>query len=264
MNGKIAFLAICFAFCWQLSEAQSLLPIVKNSNGKSNVGSVSTASYTVGAAMTPTQNVESTQPTTHKVAPATAKTPAKVSIPRLNREMPAAKEARGYLTSIRTNVHFHLNRTDLDLAYLDNKETLDEFMDAVDSLGANNLLSVEIVSKASPEGTIAKNDSLAKGRCQTIINYISNEYPALASIISGHPDGESWDELRSYVQKDINLSSSTRSAIFRIIDGERDLDKREAALKKIGSSLEVGDIYNYLYYNYFPLIRNTGIYIVKK
>lgn len=265
MSRKIAIIAFCMAFGWQFTMAQSLIPTVKDKQGTANAGSVSKATYTIGEAAParPSASVSGTAPAA-KAAPAKAKAPAKVLIPRLQREMPVARQSRGYLTSVRTNVHFRVNRTDLDHGYLDNAETLNEFMALVDSLGAGNLVSVEIVSKASPEGPLDRNNTLAEGRCKTLAGFISSEYPALAGKITASPDGESWDELREYVQKDINLSSGTRSAIFRIMDGERDLDKREATLKKIGSSPEVGNIYRYLFTNYFPLIRNTGIYIVKK
>ena len=135
-------------------------------------------------------------------------------------------------------------------------------MNALDSLGTANVKTVEIVSKASPEGTVELNTSLAEGRCSTIKGYISREYPSLAGKIVSSPDGESWDELRSYVQRDSRLSSATKADITRVIDGERDLQRREEALKQIGSADEVGGIYDYLYQNYFPLIRNTGVYIV--
>lgn len=271
MIRKIVLTLLCAAFVQQFAAAQNLLPIVKDKQGVQNTGSVTKASYSVGPDSSPAASAapvaaapKTSGRTRSGAAPTVAKNVARLVIPRLSREMPSAKVSRGYISSIRTNIHFRVKRTELDNGYLDNGLSIEEFMALVDSLGASTLASVEIVSKASPEGSVQLNDSLAAGRCRTIVDYIKAEYPALAGIISSSPDGESWDELRAYVVKDPNLSQDSRSAVLRIIDNERDLDRREAALKKIGSAPEVGDIYKYLFKNYFSLIRNTGIYIVRK
>ena len=244
-------------------KAQSLIPKLKGSESvtaETPKGATTTASYTIGSSPS-----KSTVIRPGNKAGGAAVRPAvsnkRVSVPRAEREIPDAKVSKAYTQEVRTNVHFRVNRTELDLAYLENGQTLTELFEMLNKVGIINIQSVEIVSTASPEGSLSHNQELAEGRCNTLAYYVTGEYPALSGKVIKSPDGESWTQLRRYVEKDRNLSSESKSLIYGILEREHDLDRRELLLKQSGSAPEVGGIYSYLFRNYFPLIRNTGIYV---
>lgn len=269
-------LAVC-----QMAAAQSLLPptprtgtgTVKAGGAASAVqpasGSVSKAVYNVapasGASSAASRRASvsaSASSSSRQAGPVRlSASSVKVSVPRPDREMPSPRIAASYDTKVRTNVHFHVNRTNLDMAYLDNRETLDDFVHLIDSVGAMNVKSVEVVSKASPEGDVDHNNELARGRADAVCNFIDSEYPALSSKVAVNADGESWDELRRYISRDVNITPATRNALLRIIDSEPDLTRRKDAIKRVEDDPSVGGVYRYLLQNYYVLIRNTAIYV---
>lgn len=274
MNKRLYISAAALLLVGVQCFAQGILPPALNGGKKTQDGSVTTATYTIGGSGSSSATnsnasvVSSSRPAVKSVgvtdvAINRAKVPLKTFlVPVADRERPAAKISSGYDDAIRINIHFRVNSTVLEPSYLENSEMLSELCSAIDGIGGLNIKSVEVVSKASPEGPENHNLDLAEGRARAVCSYIEKMYPSLEGLVTPCPDGESWDELRKYVQRDRNLSQASRNAVVSVIDSRA--SGRKESIKKLGVDPESGDIYKYLLQNYYTLIRNTAVYITRK
>ena len=160
---------------------------------------------------------------------------------------------------IRTNIHFRWDDSRLDLGYKGNASSFDSFEQAVDSIGLDRIISVEIVSQSSPEGTWEHNDALSHNRAATMRRYMSERFPQLVDRLTVNPDGESWEQLRAFVESDPLISSATRERILGTIDCDINLATKKWRMQnRLGSDPKVGDVYKYLYRTYYPVIRNSA------
>lgn len=165
--------------------------------------------------------------------------------------------------TLRSNIHFRDGQTTLDLSYRNNAAVLETFKRYVESVGTNNIVSVLIVSKDSPDGSARESARRAEQRAEAVKAYVCELFPQLSNAVSVSPQGESWGLLRAYIAKDGKLSLDSRIQAVHDLSPDVNLFRRKAALKKggLGRDPNVGDISEYLQQKYFPLIRNTAIYI---
>lgn len=160
------------------------------------------------------------------------------------------------------NLHFRLDKTNLDQTYLTNPEILDSLSMMIDSIGRENINMIEVVSNASPEGVLEHNIWLAESRGKEIERFICQTYPELCGIMTVTPSGESWDELRELVVADTKLSEATKDKILAVIDADINVGTKKWRMQNVlGSDPAVGNVYNYLIKNIYKVIRNTGIKI---
>lgn len=182
----------------------------------------------------------------------------------VQRIMPKPISDSTYLSTDYTEIHFELNKADLNISYMDNGLSLLRLDRVIDSIGYENISAIEIISQSSPEGTLERNSWLTEHRSKAIHNYLNRVFPDLKPKISINKITESWENLAQYVALDPNLDQETRDRILDIIDS----DKLSVAAKKsklkssLGKNGKVGDIYSYLTKYYYPVIRNSGIYIL--
>jgi hypothetical protein len=89
-------------------------------------------------------------------------------------------------------------------------------------------------------------------------------FPDLKDKISMNKVTESWENLAQYVFHDPNLEEETKQKILDIIDSEKlSVAAKKSRLKNtLGSNPKTGDVYTYLTKYYYPVIRNSGIYIL--
>ena len=169
-----------------------------------------------------------------------------------------------YANTDYSDIHFRLNKAELDISYLDNGLTLLRLDHVIDSLGVENIAAIEIVSQSSPEGSLDRNTWLTENRSRVIVNYMNRVFPELKNKISLNKIVESWDNLASYVEMDPNMEQETIDRVLEIIESQ----KYSIATKKhqmqftLGNDPNVGDVYAYLTKYYYPVIRNSGIYIL--
>lgn len=162
-----------------------------------------------------------------------------------------------------TNINFRLKSTVLDLDYRGNEQSIDSLKSVLDSIGMNDIVSIEIVSMASPEGNYSLNQSLSKGRGEAMNSYICSVWDEYCGLINLTPAGESWGELREYVEADTVLSSKTIEKVLSVIDADINVTTKKWRMENtLGSDVNVGDVYAYLYKKYYPIIRNVGINVV--
>ena len=98
-------------------------------------------------------------------------------------------------------VHFKFDKSELDLDYMGNKESLQDFARKIDSIGISRIDSIVIISQSSPEGVYEHNIKLSRNRASTMRKYILDKHPQLRNNLRVYDDGESWQQLREYVEK---------------------------------------------------------------
>ena len=147
-------------------------------------------------------------------------------------------------------VHFRLDKHNLDLNYMGNDEALSLFAQVIDSIGLSRIDSVVIVSQSSPEGVYEHNVRLSKNRANTMRRHIEEVHPLLKGKLFVHPDGESWAQLREYVVNDTKLKDSTKKKVLAVIDADVSMATKKWRMKQL-------PVYRYLLATYYPRIRNS-------
>lgn len=113
--------------------------------------------------------------------------------------------------------------------------------------------SIALCGYASPDGSVKTNNRLSSERAQAFAEYMAQNYHFNDSLLHISAAGEDWDGLLTILnaQKPEYLEQA-----LAIIDGQPDLDKREAQLKK-----DLGENYTRMLTDYFPLLRRITISI---
>ena len=188
----------------------------------------------------------------------------KVGDSTVKRIMPIPESDSTYADADYTEIHFRQNKADLEPDYMDNQRSLNHLSRVMDSLGLENIAAVEIIAQSSPDGGLARNEWLTEHRSQVILEYMQEHFPELNDRISLNTVTESWENLSMYVAQDPNLTEANRTKILDIIDSPTmSVATKKARLKNnLGRQAKLGDIYAYLIKYYYPVIRNTGIYIL--
>lgn len=180
------------------------------------------------------------------------------------KRIPVPESDSTYADAYYTEVHFRQNKADLDLDYMDNGKSLQQLHRVFESLGIENVAAVEIIAQSSPEGSLARNEWLTEHRSQVILEYMNLHFPELSDRISLNTVTESWENLSMYVAQDPNLTEKNRTKILDIIDSPTmSVATKKSRLKNnLGSQSKLGNLYSYLLKYYYPVIRNTSIYVL--
>ena len=152
-------------------------------------------------------------------------------------------------------VHFRWDDSRLDLDYMGNTQAFSRFAHVVDSVGLLKIDSIIVVSQSSPEGPYERNMRLSQRRAATMRHAIVQRHPELKDLLRVHPDGESWMQLREYVEHDTILGQEAIDEILSVIDSDVDIAIKKKRMDQLPS-------YRYLYKTYYPRIRNSVFCIV--
>ena len=151
-------------------------------------------------------------------------------------------------------IYFEVYDTKLDRAFLENNGSMDSLMNILAKVQADSTLRLEriqVVGFASFDGPLAPNERLAQQRALSIKKYIQSKYALDDEQFIICNGGESWVEMRYLMESE---SFEGQAEVFRIIDEEENLDKREALIKKLNN----GQVYQYMKTNYRKILRNLG------
>lgn len=152
-------------------------------------------------------------------------------------------------------VHFKFDKYNLELDYMGNNTSLEDFALQIDSIGISNIDSIVVVSQSSPEGVYEHNLMLSRNRANTIRKHLLDRHPELKDILFVYPDGESWLQLREYVKRDTLMKQSTIDKVISIIDSDINIGTKKWRMEQL-------PIYKYLLRTYYPKIRNSTIFIL--
>lgn len=135
--------------------------------------------------------------------------------------------------------------------YLTNAKTLKTLRHMIDSIGVQNIDSVNIIVQSSPEGRTAYNIDLSKRRAFKTELYFAEKFADVYPVTHVVADGESWVALRRYIMRDSVLTRAEKQKAVGAID-IRNVERRKEVFQKL-------DTYPYIFRTYYPYLRNTVI-----
>ena len=160
----------------------------------------------------------------------------------------------------RAYIDFPVNRTELNPLYRRNPEQLDSIIKTINTLKEDKnltVLAVNIHGFASPEGRFESNDRLAKGRAQTLMEYVQRMVRIDEDLFSVSHTAEDWDGLRKFI------AESNMEHKQQILDIANDTsikeDEREAKIKTA-----FADEYKFLLAACYPALRHSDYHIKYK
>lgn len=160
----------------------------------------------------------------------------------------------------RAYIDFPVNRTELNPLYRRNPEQLDSIVKTINTLKEDKnltVLAVNIHGFASPEGRFESNDRLAKGRAQTLMEYVQRMVRLDEDLFSVSHTAEDWDGLRKFI------AESNMEHKQQILDIANDTsikeDEREAKIKTA-----YADEYKFLLAACYPALRHSDYHIKYK
>ena len=165
-------------------------------------------------------------------------------------DQPAKDTVKRAIPTSTEAVFFDLNSVSVDRNYGTNGEALDKLISLIESRGTDEIESIEILAKTSPDGTVTVNERCAKQRGQAVYDYIVARYPELKNKVTVRSAGEAWEDLKAAVESDEELSDSSRSKILSIIVSPADPDEKEARMRELPE-------WEHLLNEVFPSLRNA-------
>lgn len=91
--------------------------------------------------------------------------------------------------------------------------------------------SVVLTATASPEGSYARNRTLAQGRALALKGYLRERIgPEVDTLVRVRWTAEDWPELAARIRNDVSLPQ--RAEILELIDKEKDPDRRERMIRE--------------------------------
>lgn len=166
--------------------------------------------------------------------------------------VPAAEGTKQRTANATAFIDFVVNRTEINPEYRNNRGELDRITSLIDSIrddGDYTLQHIIVKGYASPEGSYANNDRLAKERTMSFRDYITTRYDFDPKMVLSEWMAENWPGLRTFVQ---NWDNSAAPAILNIIDSDLTPDKKEAKIKR-----DYPKAYAWLLQNVYPGLRRT-------
>ncbi len=168
----------------------------------------------------------------------------------------ASEDTHSRTRTLRSEIHFRWDKSDLDTLYMGNDHTLRQLNHQIDSIGIGRIDSIVVVSQSSPEGSLQHNQRLSARRAATMRRWMEEHHPELGDRLSVNPDGESWEQLRSWVLQDERLKDESIERVVGIIDDNT------VTIETKKWRITHDPVYRYLYRTYYPRIRNSMICII--
>lgn len=126
------------------------------------------------------------------------------------------------------------------------RQSIDAIRDNEDTM----ITSLSITGYASPEGSYANNERLAKGRTEALAAYVSSLYSFPAGLVKTSWVPEDWEGVRRFLTD--NPSFENRDGILAIVDSQMDPDAKN---EKIRRSYPAA--YRYMLENVYPPLRHS-------
>lgn len=166
---------------------------------------------------------------------------------------PAAETVKTRSMSGHAFIDFPVNRAELQPDYRGNRAELSKIIASIDSVRNDSDITVQslaIKGFASPEGSYANNERLAKARTEALKKYVSNLYNFGDNFIATSYEAEDWAGLRSRVEAS-NLTH--KAEILALIDNTSlTPDAREQRIKQ-----NFPEEYKIMLDTYYPALRHS-------
>lgn len=177
-----------------------------------------------------------------------------VYVPSFHYMVPARSASAEKIMYIEGNafVDFPVSETIIYPTYHNNQMELARIAGQIDSIRSDadvRVKSIHIRGYASPESPYDNNERLAKGRTESIKNYVTKLYDFPEGLVTSSYEPENWADLRTYVQAS---SLPDKAAILALIDSQEEPDRKEWLIKS-----RYKESYAYLLANCYPYLRRT-------
>ena len=192
------------------------------------------------------------------IAETSAVTPTKAAdvmdiIPQLKMAYAIPKEESEPMASTTMNIYFPVNKSQINLDFMGNKETSELIKKAMES---NNIEAIKLMGYASPEGPYAFNSNLAQKRAEQTNKYlVDNNLTKITSTITSAPIN--WAGLREMLLKSY---ISNYLKIVEIIDSNEIKPQDKNRIIKERYPVE----YKFMLRTWYPKLRTTAITIDHK
>lgn len=182
---------------------------------------------------------------------------AVVYVPRFVYVQPQVETVKTRSLDKSAYIDFPVSRTDIRPGYRNNRVELDKILATIDSIRGDadiTLTSLSIKGFASPEGSYANNERLARERTEALRKYVSGLYHFPDTFIRTSYEPENWEGLREYVEAS---SLENKQDILRLID-DNSL-KPDAKERKIRAAYPAD--YAQLLRECYPALRRSDYHI---
>lgn len=152
----------------------------------------------------------------------------------------------------RAYIDFPVNRTEIYPDYRSNPRELAVIRSLIDSVRLDPDVSVQAMTFkgfASPEGPYNNNVRLAKGRTESLKDYVQGLYHFDPSVISTSYEPEDWAGLREFM---LTSGLDNRDAILAVIDSDLAPDAKDMKLRR-----DYPVQYAFLLKEVYPGLRHT-------
>lgn len=150
-------------------------------------------------------------------------------------------------------IDYRVNRTEIDPMFSNNLRELARIDSTIAPLKADpdiTISSLHIRGYASPEGSYANNERLAKGRTASVVEYVGTLYDFAPGTIGSSYDPEDWGGL---IKRLSDLNIANRDAILAVArDSSLQPDARDARMKSL-----YPEQYDYILRTIYPRLRHT-------
>ncbi|MDE6410407.1 MAG: DUF3868 domain-containing protein [Muribaculaceae bacterium] len=172
---------------------------------------------------------------------------------------PKAEAIKERQINARAYIDFPVNKIEIYPDYRRNPQELKKILATIDSVRADENLtfkSIHIKGYASPEGTYANNERLAKGRTQTLADYVRNLYKFKSNVITTSYTPEDWAGLEEYVKSEAGKRNLTNAeGILAIITDPAYRGKDDA--RELAIKTKFPKDYQFLLAEVYPGLRHS-------
>lgn len=172
--------------------------------------------------------------------------------PRFQYVRPTAEMIKQRELKGRAFIDFPVNRTEIYPDYRSNPRELAVIRATIDSVRLDPDVSVKAMTfkgYASPEGPYNNNVRLAKGRTESLKNYVQGLYHFDPSVITTSYEPEDWEGLRRFME---TSGLENRQAILNVIDSDLAPDAKDQKLRR-----DFPVQYAFLLKEVYPGLRHT-------
>lgn len=154
-------------------------------------------------------------------------------------------------------IDFPVNQTVIYPDYRRNPQELAEIRRTIDEIRNDKdvtITSLTIKGYASPEGSYANNERLAKGRTEALIKYVRDLYSFPNSVMHSAWEAEDWEGLAKRLKASDVVDKDAILAV--VTDNSLSPDARDAALKK-----KFPTQYAWMLAEIYPALRHSDYFV---
>lgn len=149
-------------------------------------------------------------------------------------------------------LQFDLNKSTVNTQLANNKAELEKMRKTIDLVKDDpdvHITSITLHGYASPDGSYANNERLAKNRTKAVYSYLRGIYPVEEKLISFSSTAEDWQGVKDYLAQN-NIPQ--KQTVSDIIATNLSPDAKEKSI-----ATKAGAAHRYLIDNVYPQLRRT-------